>query len=563
MAEFPTRLVLVMGGGVSLGSYAAGALTELFYALGQAAKRDGVPAAQIDVVTGASAGAMSAAVFARALTADPATIRQLHEAWVRRISIDELTKRQPQGFDPLALLSAAVIDTIATDVLTTPEHYDWRPFCNVPLRFAFTLTNIGGLTYPLSYANDPDRFFSTRLHSDHARFRIDPSAPPDVDLWDRVRRTAIASGAFPGAFPPRRITRARDDYRETTLWPGRPGEPHDMWYIDGGVLDNEPLGLARSLVDEDPQHQHNDYRYLLIDPYLNPADSPYPGPETLGAAVGGLARAILGESTAKDWIRANKVNWRVGILEDFVRDHLRPLVMAIAASAGDTGTGILGTLDDTALRISEFKVGVNQRGSPAATDVRVFLERDLGRIANDPRFEPSVRDLGPGTRRAMLQAIFILESFAGLRNKERMPLYLIAPGAARHGEHPRDVVEEHPLAGDFLYNFGGFFREEWRQHDFLCGRRDAHAVLARDLRAGDGSQLLDYPPEPGVDYDPKPIRVGPKDLSKKEREKFRDYFKDRFEPILDPHLPFLARPFKGTIAKILANRAVTQIGIEM
>ena len=555
----PIRLVLVMGGGVSLGSYAAGALTELFYAL-EATQHggNGHRRIQIDVITGASAGAMSAAVFARALTADRADIGRLREAWVDRISIDELTRRNGTPFDPLALLSAAVIDEIADDVLTVPKRYNWRPFCNTPLRLAFTLTNLGGMTYPLAYSNQPNRFFSTRIHSDHVRFELQPNSPPEKATWERIRATAIASGAFPAAFPPRSFARQSDDF-PGAVWPSPPGQPCDMWYVDGGVLNNEPLGLAKSLVEKDPDHVHQDYRYLLIDPYLNAFAAKYAGPQTLGGAVGGLARAILGESTAKDWMRANKTNWRVAVLEDFVRDHLRPIVDTIAASAGDDGARILTALSGTAVSIADFKMSVSPQKTPAAVTAREYVDANVERIGSDPRFAQAVEGLTGATRRAMLEAIFILENFAGLRHKKQMPLYLIAPGASATDAG----ADEHPLAGDFLHNFGGFFRREWREHDFLCGRRDARAVLTRDLRDDNGVPILTYPPEDDVNYDPTPVRVGPEDLTKDEKEKFRDYFKERFEPIIDPHLPPLTGFLKGTIAKALANRAMKQIGIEV
>jgi len=54
----PVRIALVMGGGVSLGSFSGGALAELVRLLRDfPAERDGVPLrAELDVLTGASAG---------------------------------------------------------------------------------------------------------------------------------------------------------------------------------------------------------------------------------------------------------------------------------------------------------------------------------------------------------------------------------------------------------------------------------------------------------------------------------------------------------------------------
>ena len=92
-----TRLVLIMGGGVSLGTYIAGALTEIFWALryvnGDRSPRGERKDVQVEVLAGASAGALSAAIFARALTADSSAIAHLQRAWVEEISLQELLRK--------------------------------------------------------------------------------------------------------------------------------------------------------------------------------------------------------------------------------------------------------------------------------------------------------------------------------------------------------------------------------------------------------------------------------------------------------------------------------------
>lgn len=68
------RLSLTISGAVSLGAYDGGALAALLYAVREIAAGDD-PAARIDVMTGASAGSITALLAARALL--EATIRAL------------------------------------------------------------------------------------------------------------------------------------------------------------------------------------------------------------------------------------------------------------------------------------------------------------------------------------------------------------------------------------------------------------------------------------------------------------------------------------------------------
>jgi predicted acylesterase/phospholipase RssA len=549
-----------MGGGVSLGTYVAGALTEIFWALrnlpggGGGGEARAAPDIQVEVLAGASAGAVSAALFARALTADPAAIDDLHRAWVREISIDALLGRGDAGFDPLALLSARKIDELAGAMIRAPADYrSWQPFCAAPLRVGLTLSNLGGVRYRLQYANKSDTFFSTRIHSDH--FRCAVQNPSEPVLWERLRAAAVASAAFPAAFPPRELRRATVDYHPALFSPEL-GPEAPMWYVDGGVFDNEPIGLAKDLVEENPDHQRLDYRYILIDPYLDNAragvnDALYPGPQTLPGVLGALAGAVIGQSNAKDWVRANKVNWRLAEHVEFITARFRPLLAtALAGGTGEAealGQGIWAQAEG----IARFKRGVNRTAPPAEAEVEAYLSANLARIEDDPRYAEALRELTGGARTAMLAAIFIIESASGLRDKEPMDLYLIAPQGS----------EEHPLAGDFLHNFGGFFREEWREHDFLCGRRDARQVLTRELRDRETEgALFDYPEEAGVDYDPAPIRATPADLTPKERRAFYDHLKARLTPLIAPHLPWYARPVRGPIVGKAATAAMTALG---
>ena len=98
------RVAITIAGAVSLGSYEAGVTYELLEALrvhNEAADEAGTPDAKIyvDVITGASAGGMTAAMLAQWLmfrgdSMKGALTNPLYHAWVERISLAGLAKLQ-------------------------------------------------------------------------------------------------------------------------------------------------------------------------------------------------------------------------------------------------------------------------------------------------------------------------------------------------------------------------------------------------------------------------------------------------------------------------------------
>ena len=74
-----TRIALVLGGGASLGSYIGGAVTEIIRAIEGNRRKDTVV---IDVITGASAGALNAALAARCLSVNRNLLPWIEKAWV-------------------------------------------------------------------------------------------------------------------------------------------------------------------------------------------------------------------------------------------------------------------------------------------------------------------------------------------------------------------------------------------------------------------------------------------------------------------------------------------------
>src|SRR5690242_6213347 len=93
------RIALSLPGEASLGSFQAGAVSALLVALREVNHR-AAGAVRLDVITGASSGALTAVLAARALLGGQDPIAPLRRAWVSEPSLDAL-----RGRDRLAPLS--------------------------------------------------------------------------------------------------------------------------------------------------------------------------------------------------------------------------------------------------------------------------------------------------------------------------------------------------------------------------------------------------------------------------------------------------------------------------
>ena len=94
----PKRLAITIAGAVSLGSYEAGVLSEVLDAIHQHNIAPGTSDDErivVDVLTGASAGAMAAAIVAKKMLYAADQFRgpydnPLYDVWVKRIDLDGL-----------------------------------------------------------------------------------------------------------------------------------------------------------------------------------------------------------------------------------------------------------------------------------------------------------------------------------------------------------------------------------------------------------------------------------------------------------------------------------------
>jgi predicted acylesterase/phospholipase RssA len=120
----PKRVAITVAGAVSLGSYEAGVIYELLQAFRtnneKAANEDSK--IYVDVLTGASAGGMTAAMVSQRLMYDAAslegeTTNALYEAWVERISLLGLARMHWKERKWHSLFSSDLIDSIGKTML--------------------------------------------------------------------------------------------------------------------------------------------------------------------------------------------------------------------------------------------------------------------------------------------------------------------------------------------------------------------------------------------------------------------------------------------------------------
>jgi len=329
---------------------------------------------RLEITTGTSGGGVCATLLSRALQFEfphmtPTTDRNLpgnpfYELWVRGfflmgptglLATRDLDATPPPDKLP-SLLDTTVVDDLGNaavgftgNPLGTSTSPQKRAYVRNPLRVVMTLTNLRGVPYMTAFsgipagstptATDQGEFFVD--HADYGRFAVEqPTGMPARQgrrpdeffvpaasstsggaAWAQLAEYGKATGAFPGGFRARSLTRPIDHYRyRVTVQPDAMGVartiplvpawdqlvdpqsgnfPSDYSFcvVDGGALNNEPIGLAHTWLagmtgfnSREPKKSQR--AILLVDPL---ASGPSLGPSANPGLVRLVAPFILGE----------------------------------------------------------------------------------------------------------------------------------------------------------------------------------------------------------------------------------------------------------------------------
>ena len=469
----PKRLAVTMAGAVSLGSYEAGVVYEVLDAARQHNSNPVTPANDrivIDVVTGASAGGMTAVILAHKLLYCGGEFKgpydnPLYNVWVKRISLAGLQATTDDEPALHSIFSSDLIETISKEELsarygTTPMPVAERhPAVGDEMRVGLALTNLNGVRY--GYPVLPSGNFVYIDYGDQITRHVVASGCDTLDFWDPMRKAAVACGAFPFAFRPQDLQRSAktesDDYPPENLQPWAQ-DPATFTYSDGGILQNQPLGIAKNLVDEIDQHMNQETRfYLFVSPHAyDPSanDNFHAANADYLHLLARLIMVVMGQSGFHDWITAKGVNERVAVLDTRAAD------LKTAIQAGAIDVAALAKTADSILSLF-FKAG--QHTPPGATKPE-SLSAAQDRIAKQYYAEMTSLGESSESASAFRDAVLAFETAAGLGARDYMTIFGV-------------TADDSALAGAKLEAFLGFFDQRFRDHDYDVGRAHAQKVL--------------------------------------------------------------------------------------
>lgn len=358
-------LGLSLAGGVSGGAYTAGVIDFLVEALdawqeaAAAGHADAPPhEVSLDTMVGASSGALTAAVLGAALkyrfpparagvSEAQATANPLFDSWVNGTDIVNLLDTRDRGAGTLrSLLDPTQLEAVARKAMAFGSGVPpfTRRWLADPLRIGFTVTDLPGVSFSLAPPGTEAHALRATTHAEVMRFALGglgghgalpvgeteqalsfPADPRDKpDAWRDFATAALASAAFPVVLPAQPLRR-----RSAGGWAAFPA-------VDGGVLVNDPTGLARDSLREAGAAQAAGQAVLMVHPLVGDDDvQPGHGPHPIDmkGVLPAVLRALL------DQVRVRPEDIRRALLED---DYGHFLI-------APTATGSIGSESSRAL----------------------------------------------------------------------------------------------------------------------------------------------------------------------------------------------------------------------
>jgi len=489
----PCHVTLNSSGGIALGAFMAGVFFEI---IKEALEEKYFV---VDIITGASAGAMTGTIASHLLLNDDKEAFEkqednpLYEAWVNKAdmeaidSVKVMPKEELEVFwgikgkekHPLGILSGKAIQEISEVVQKTPK-------VSRPLALLMTVTNVQGFLIQNKYSN------SKSVSSAEVRqffFYPGREIEPEFDsLWEKVVIGSRASGAFPVAFPPiedlsspnstnfKDLSRIyfKDEVLDESL-PIVEDQKLKFLYTDGGVLDNLPIlkgikieadlagnpiefrqdeyyhKFKSSLYENYPEldldrnsSQANSSKRLHVFVQPNPA-SHLQSPKRLLKTTFTLLEMLLGGLTLPH--------------EEHDATQLRQLLDL--KQKVELKQEILKHLDATDPNNGDFRKKLQELipyESINLSPITPLILRQIKNPTDIQNMESTSVDLNK-----LKQRLGKLDSIYNALTE-----YDIFKEFLREGNPIPDPADL--LASDFIRAFGGFFDRKYREHDFLLGR---------------------------------------------------------------------------------------------
>jgi len=512
--SMPKRLAITISGAVSLGCFEAGVLYEVLSAIKQHnqnedTKKDPNQRIEVDVLTGASAGGMTATIAAQKLMFDATALdgayqNSFYRPWVLDVDLEGLLALQSAEDPTHSILSSDFVETISRKYLTQRYQSHIVPAATRHaaaadrIHLGLALSNLNGVNY--SKPTFPSGSFNYTRYQDQFSKKIEADSDRE-DVWEPLRNAAVSCGAFPFAFRMKELFRHRSEYPDAD--PAAFGsEVETFTYTDGGVFQNEPLGMAKNFVDDLDDHLNVDTRfYLFVSPGIRSATNDLTFAERRanyrGAAVA-LAKSVFQQARFHDWITAETVNAQVDLF------NRRAIGLKDAIVKNQVSPQSLNAVADQLLPLF-FNPNDPQRTH----------DRDAAEIRLKNQFARECGQLGASAD-AWIKSILVFETAAGLGDRDEMVICSI-------------TAADSELASGAVAAFLGFFDQRYRDHDYDVGRTKAQAFLANPP-AGLGPIRSNPEPVRQIDHSLDGLQLGAVDIDKRKRVKSR--LRDRAHTIL-------------------------------
>lgn len=467
------RVAIAISGAVSLGSYEAGVAFELVDAIGQHNdhnRDDPEKHIHIDVLTGASAGGMTATLLAQKLcyarrSLDDPYSNDLYQAWVKDVDISGLLSDRFHDNPTQALLSSNYVQHVAEQRLLRRYSGKHAPIVRHPaaadeIHLSLALSNLNGVDYAVdafknaSLTTATGKFIQTRYQDSFTR--LVSNNTDFSEFWQDLARAACACGAFPTVFAPQSLTRSysESDYAAKAIIPFGNAE---FTYIDGGTFNNYPLGMAKTLVNRiDKNPRDNESRYYF---YISPNSKESTQSDFSAASANPLntslatTSAIFNQARFQDWILTSHYN---DLLEQM--GHRAQALCEHFLKADDASIEAMDQANEVFLQ-HLFSSEPNRDRDGENQSLK-------GRYLHLPFAQELLRARGEKAFEIWVKALQVSEFHGHLHDKDPMQIYTI-------------TASPEELASDALYAFVGFMEERFRSHDYNVGRRKARELLAQ------------------------------------------------------------------------------------
>jgi predicted acylesterase/phospholipase RssA len=422
------NLGLTMAGAISVGAYTAGVIDFLLEALKEWEKEkekypDKYPYdVKINAISGASAGGMTAAIMTALLGSKfESTKNTLHTSWVEDIDIEHLLgNRDIEKSKQIAsLLDSSVLDEITERALNIkPDRDEWPSYISENLHILISVANLRGVPYHLEFKGEKeDKASAMRQHG---------------MLMHEDFMHFIFSENDPKC--------AKEPFAESAIWLDANDYTKKDWDLFGETALASgafPLGLAPRQLSRKLEN-YNNRKWLINLDCINCSDP------------NGQVKGYKYSKIEPSWPTGMPLDYDFNCVDGGLMNN-EPFEWLSSYLSDEECTTENDYPNSALLMIDPFPQSdpLDLKKNIGALDIFGVFSEMFSALKNQARFK--------------------LEEIKRTSLNKAQERFLISPTRT-------DAIKS-PIAGGSLDGFGGFLSRDFREHDFILGRRNCQYFL--------------------------------------------------------------------------------------